>query len=77
MKIVLEIRGNTPPKTNDLLVYDEVNEVWKICSKNDFLKEVYDKIKVLEKTCKNTQEKCKEAQQDVKKIAKIIKEGIE
>lgn len=76
MKIVLEIRGNTPPKTNDMLVYDEANDCWKICPKKEVFKDVFDKIKELEKTCKNTQKKCQETQDDVKQIAKIVKENV-
>lgn len=76
MKIVLEIRGDTPPKANDMLVYDGVNNCWQICPKKEFLKEVYEEIKAVQKTCKITQEKCQEVQQDVKVIAKIVKDGI-
>lgn len=76
MKIVLEVKGNTPPKANDILVYDKTSEGWKICPKKAFLKEVYDSIKEVQKTCEITQKKCQEAQEDVKSIAKIIKDGI-
>ena len=76
MKVVLEIKGKTPPKTNDILVYDGASDSWQICSKKEFLKEVYGSIKELQKTCENTQKKCQETQEDVKSIAKIMKEGI-
>ena len=36
MKLVLEIKGDKIPKENDVLVFDEVNQCWKILSKNEF-----------------------------------------
>ena len=45
MKLVLEIKGNKIPKENDVLVFDEENQCWKIISKNEFLKDIRKELK--------------------------------
>lgn len=77
MKLVLEIKGEKIPKTNDLLVYDAVNECWKITPKNEFLKDILKEFKGVKEELKKTQEKCVETQEDVQAMAKIMKEGME
>lgn len=76
MKLVLEIKGDKIPKENDVLVFDEVNQCWKILSKNEFLKDIRKEFKELKEEFKKTQNKCIEMQEDVQAMAKIMKEGI-
>ena len=47
MKIVLEVKGSENPKNDDILVYDKELECWKICSKNEFLKDIRKEFKDL------------------------------
>lgn len=77
MKLVLEIKGDKIPKENDVLVFDEVNQCWKILSKNEFLKDIRKEFKELKEEFKKTQNKCIEMQEDVQAMAKIMKEGIQ
>ena len=77
MKLVLEIKGNEIPKENDVLVFDEENQCWKIISKNEFLKDIRKEFKDLKEEFKKTQEKCIETQENVQTMAKIMKEGME
>lgn len=77
MKLVLEIKGNKIPKENDVLVFDEENQCWKIISKNEFLKDIRKEFKDLKEEFKKTQEKCIETQENVQTMAKIMKEGME
>ena len=77
MKLVLEIKGNKIPKENDVLVFDEENQCWQICSKNEFLKDIRKEFKDLKEEFKKTQEKCIETQENVQTMAKIMKEGME
>ena len=76
MKVVLEIKGDRTPKQNDILVYDSVSEAFIFCSKYDFLKEIHKEIRDLREKCEETQKKSAETQEDVQRIAKIVKEGI-
>lgn len=76
MKLVLEIKGDKIPKENDVLVFDEVNQCWKILPKNEFLKDIRKEFKELKEEFKKTQNKCIETQEDVQAMAKIMKEGI-
>lgn len=77
MKLVLEIKGDKIPKENDVLVFDEVNQCWKILPKNEFLKDIRKEFKELKEEFKKTQNKCIETQEDVQAMAKIMKEGIQ
>ena len=77
MKLVLEIKGDKIPKENDVLVFDEENQCWKIISKNEFLKDIRKEFKDLKEELKKTQEKCIETQENVQTMAKIMKEGME
>ena len=77
MKLVLEIKGDKIPKENDVLVFDEDNQCWKIISKNEFLKDIRKEFKDLKEEFKKTQEKCIETQENVQTMAKIMKEGME
>ena len=77
MKLVLEIKGNKIPKENDVLVFDEENQCWKIISKNEFLKDIRKEFKDLKEEFKKTQEKCIKTQENVQTMAKIMKEGME
>lgn len=77
MKVVLEIRGEITPKNNDVLVFDAVNECWKIIPKNEFLKEIKEEFKGIKEEFKKTQNKCVEMQEDLQAMAKIMKEGME
>ena len=77
MKLVLEIKGDKIPKENDVLVFDEENQCWKILSKNDFLKDIRNEFQDLKEEFKKTQEKCIETQENVQTMAKIMKEGME
>ena len=77
MKLVLEIKGDKIPKENDVLVFDEEKQCWKILSKNEFLKDIRKEFKDLKEEFKKTQEKCIEMQEDVQAMAKIMKEGME
>lgn len=76
MKLVLEIKGDKIPKENDVLVFDEEKQCWKILSKNEFFKDIRKEFKVLKEEFKKTQKKCQETQDDVKQIAKIVKENV-
>lgn len=76
MKLVLEIKGDKIPKENDVLVFDEEKQCWKILSKNEFLKDIRKEFKELKEEFKKTQNKCIEMQEDVQAMAKIMKEGI-
>lgn len=76
MKIVLEVKGIENPKTDDILVYDKELGCWQISSKNDFLRDIRNEFKVLKEEFKKTQKKCQETQDDVKQIAKIVKENV-
>ena len=76
MKLVLEIKGDKIPKENDVLVFDEEKQCWKILSKNEFLKDIRKEFKDLKEEFKKTQKKCQETQDDVKQIAKIVKENV-
>ena len=77
MKLVLEIKGDKIPKENDILVFDEENQCWKILSKNEFLNDIRKEFKDLKEEFKKTQEKCIETQENVQTMAKIMKEGME
>ena len=77
MKLVLEIKGDKIPKENDVLVFDEENQCWKIISKNEFLKDIRKEFKDLKEEFKKTQEKCIKTQENVQTMAKIMKEGME
>lgn len=74
--MVLEIKGDKIPKNNDVLVFDEVNDCWKIIPKNEFLKDILKEFKDVKQEFKKIQKKCVETQNDVKEMAKIMKEGI-
>jgi len=76
MKIVLEVKGIENPKTDDILVYDKELGCWKILSKNEFFKDIRKEFKDLKEEFKKTQKKCQETQDDVKQIAKIVKENV-
>ena len=76
MKLVLEIKGDKIPKENDVLVFDEEKQCWKILSKNEFLQDIRKEFKGLKEEFKKTQKKCQETQDDVKQIAKIVKENV-
>lgn len=77
MKLVLEIKGDKIPKNNDVLVYDAVNDCWKIISKNEFLKDIKDEFREMKEEFKKTKNKCIETQEVVKEIANIVKDGME
>jgi hypothetical protein len=74
-KILLEVKGSSFPKNNDVLVYNKALDCWEVVSKDTFLKGVKEEFKKIREEIKNCEKKSQETQDQVKEIAKIVKES--
>ena len=75
-KLVLEVGSTREPKQDDILVYNSVLKVWEYKSKADYLKSVHKDYLECQKEIKELKKICNQAMEDVKQMAKIMKEGI-
>ena len=78
--LVIKVEGELNPKHNDILIYNSTKEVWEVQSKIVFLNEINHKIKVLEenfnKKLQESDNKITKNQENIGKIANLMKKGI-
>ena len=76
-KLVLEVNLRETLSENDLIVFDEKKQIWQVIPKALFLAGVRKEIKELRAEVKSLKAQCNEAVENVKTMARIIKEGLE
>lgn len=76
-KLVLEVNLRETLSENDLIVFDEKKQIWQVIPKALFLAGVRKEIKELKEEVKSLKAQCNEAVENVKTMARIIKEGLE
>ncbi len=75
-KLVIEVKENKEPKQDDILVYNDTLECWEYKSKVDYLKGCHKDYLSLEKRLNQTNNRIDVLQEDIQRMAKIMKEGI-
>jgi len=75
-KLVLEVELKDEISENSLIVYNTKKQKWVVVPSALFLSKIRQDFKDLENKFLETQEKCDKLENDVKTMAKIIKEGL-
>ena len=78
--LVIKVDGNLEQLDNSILVYNSKKKVWEVQRKEAFLTEINHKIKVLEenfnKKLQKSDNKITKNQENIGKIANLMKKGI-
>lgn len=78
--LVIKVDGNLEQLDNSILVYNSQKKVWEVQRKEAFLTEINRKIKVLEenfnKKLQESNNKITKNQENIGKIANLMKKGI-
>lgn len=75
-KLVLEVELKDEISENSLIVYNTKKQKWIVVPRALFLSKIRQDFKDLENKFLETQDKCDKLENDVKTMAKIIKEGL-
>lgn len=75
-KLVLDVELREEINESSLITYNVRRKKWVVVPKALFLSKIRQDFKDLENKFLETQEKCEKLEEDIKTMARIIKEGL-